>query len=194
MKKAILTVFLALLAVPYSFAQDQSGKDGQESKSKAVEILNSNGSFLLKEFFDLGKIKGVENEVCIVTNVVTGHKIGLLRLETSYKSLSSSSAETFTGVLDFDELDDCIMCFEYIKNTLLPSTPEVYTEARYKTADGVELGAYSDIDKGGKEWKVYVKTKSYTYRSIAFLSSDNIDALIAVFKQAKSLIEEKTKQ
>ena len=192
MKKAILTVLLALLAVPYSFAQDQSGKDGQESKSKAVEVLNSNGSFLLKEFFDLGKIKGVENEVCIVTNVVTGYKIGLLRLETSYKSLSSSSAETFTGVLDFDELDDCIMCFEYIKNTLLPSTSEVYTEARYKTADGVELGAYFNVDK--KKWEVYVKTKSYTYRSAAYLSSDNIDALIAVFKQAKSLIEEKTKQ
>ena len=71
---------------------------------------------------------------------------------------------------------------------MLLSTPEVYTEAEYKTNDGVKFGAY--YNKG--KWTAFVYTKGYTSRSAEFLGTDNIDSFIAVMRQAKQLIAEKT--
>ena len=56
---------------------DSGKSDIPESKSKSVEFLNSNGTFLVKEFLDLQKIKGVECQVLIMTNVVSGKKWGV---------------------------------------------------------------------------------------------------------------------
>ena len=183
MKRFWLIVCFICFLTGVSLAQEKS--DVPESKSKSVEFLNSNGTFLVKEFYDLQKIKGVECQVLIMTNVVSGKKMGCLRLETHYKS--GYSDDSYIGTLDADELDACIQSLEYIKDTLLPSTPSVYTEAQYKTNDGVQFGAYYS-----KKWTAFVYTKSYTSRSAEFLGADNISSFIDVMKEAKRLIQEKT--
>jgi hypothetical protein len=122
-----------------------------------------------------------------MSNVVNGMKMGCLRLETKYRSQYSS--DSYIGTLDYDELDACIKSLQYIKETLLPSSPEVYTEAEYKTNDGVKFGAY--FNKGN--WTAYVYTKGYTSRSAEFLGADNIDTFISVMQDAKELISNKTK-
>ena len=124
---------LSIFVSASSFAQAQAKDEVPESKSKAVEFMTADGSFLVKEFYDLQKIKGVECQVLIMNNVVSGKKMGCLRLETQYRSQYSS--DSYIGTLDSDELDACIQSLEYIKNTLLPSAPSVYTEAEYKTND-----------------------------------------------------------
>lgn len=167
-------------------AQERAKDEIPESKSKSVEFLKADGTFLLKEFYDLEKIKGVECQVLIMTNIVTGEKMGCLRLETHYKSQYTS--DNYVGTLDSDELDACIQSLEYIKSTLLLSSPDVYTEAEYKTNDGVKFGAY--FNKG--KWIAYVYTKGYTSRSAEFLGADNITSFISVMNQAKLLITEKT--
>ena len=124
MNKVILFLLLSIFVSASSFAQAQKD-DVPESKSKAVEFMTADGSFLVKEFYDLQKIKGVECQVLIMNNIVSGKKMGCLRLETQYRSQYSS--DSYIGTLDSDELDACIQSLEYIKNTLLPSAPKVYT-------------------------------------------------------------------
>lgn len=186
MKKWILALIVAIFASMTAFAQEQAKDAIPESKSKAVEFLKADGSLLIKEFYDLDIIKGVECQVLVITNVVTKKKLGCLRLETRYSS--SYSKDSYIGTLDSDELDACIQSLQYIKDTLLPSTPEVYTEVEYKTNDGVKFGAYYANNK----WTAYVYTKGYTSRSAAFLNAENIDKFIEVMRHAKALIAEKT--
>lgn len=186
MKQFLISLVCVLLTCTSAFAQSQANDEIPESKSKSVEFLKADGTFIVKEFYDLQKVKGVECQVLIMTNVVTGKKMGCLRLETNYRSQYSS--DSYIGTLDADELDACIQSLEYIKNTLLPSSPEVYTEAEYKTNDGVKFGAYCSKGK----WTAFVYTKGYTRRSAEFLGADNIDSFIEVMRQAKSLISEKT--
>lgn len=186
MKKIILACMVAILATMAVFAQEQAKDAVPESKSKTIEFLKTDGSLLIKEFYALERIKGVECQVLVITNVVTKKKIGCLRLETKY--IGSYSSDSYIGTLDSDELDACIQSLQYIKDTLLPSTPEVYTEVEYKTNDGVKFGAYYANNK----WTAYVYTKGYTSRSAAFINTENIDKFIAVMQQAKTLIAEKT--
>ena len=182
MKKLVLFLSVLFLSVGI-FAQEK--EEIPTSKSTTVEFLNSQGSFIIKEFYDLPKVKGVECQVLIATDVVNGSKLGCLRLTTHYSS--SYSSDSYIGTLDYDELDACVKSLQYIKDTLIPSTPLVYTEVEYKTKDGVELGAFFSKNK----WKAYVYTKNYTSRSAEFLDVTNIDAFISVMNQAKNLIAEK---
>ena len=188
MKNLIFLLLCPLLAISTAYAQVPNKEDIPVSKSKSVEFLKADGTFIVKEFYDLAKIRGVECQVLIMTNVVSKKKLGCLRLETTYSS--SYSTDNYIGTLDSDELDACIQSLDYIKNTLLPSTPETYTEAEYKTTDGVKFGAYFSNNK----WTAFVYTKSYTNRSAAFLGVDNIDSFIELMRHAKTLIAEKTAQ
>ncbi|MDE7166635.1 MAG: hypothetical protein K2O17_06370 [Bacteroidaceae bacterium] len=185
MKHLFVTLMCILLACSPILAQTQAKDEIPESRSKSLEFLKVDGTFIVKEFYDLQKVKGVGCQVLIMTNTVSGIKMGCLRLETNYRSQYSN--DSYIGTLDSDELDACIQSLEYIKNTLLPSNPEVYTEAEYKTIDGVKFGAY--FNKG--KWTAFVYTKGYTSRSSEFLGADNIDSFIEVMRQAKQLITEK---
>jgi hypothetical protein len=49
------------------------------------------------------------------------------------------------------------------------------------------------VNSTGKEWTIYVKTKSYTSRSMSTFKSDEITTLIDNLKKAKEMIAEKTK-
>lgn len=187
MKKVLILLLLTIVASATSFSQTQTKENIPGSKSKAVEFMSADGTFLVKEFYDIQKIKGVECQALIMKNVVSGKKLGCLRLETQYHSQYSD--DSYIGTLDADELDACTQSLEYIKNTLLPSVPAVYTEAEYKTNDGVKFGAYWSKGK----WTAYVYTKGYTSRSAVFLDVESIDSFISVMQQAKELITNQTK-
>ena len=184
MRKVLVSLMLVAFSV-LLYAQETPKEP--ESQSKSVEFLSKNGSFILKEFYDLGKVKGVTCQVLIMTNIKDNTKMGCLRLETTYSS--SYSTDSYIGTLDVDELDACIQSLEYISNNLLPSTPAVYTEAEYKTRDRVRLGAFYNERKSS--WSAFVYT-TYSSRSCEFLDSSSITSLISVMERAKSLIKEKT--
>lgn len=188
MKKVALLITL-LLCSGLAFAQSAKN-DEEKTTSKALQFLAKDGSFVLKEFFDLGTVKGVQCQVLIITDVVRNEKIGCLRVEKDYYSSYSSGPDSYIGTLDYDELDACVKSITYINETLLPSQPEVYTESEYKTRDNIKVGAYYDTKK--KAWTAYVYTKGHTSRSAAFFDSSNLTELANIMGQAKEMIKEKT--
>jgi hypothetical protein len=177
-------LFLLLLLLPMVvYSQEKE----PETKSKSIEFMSKDGAFIKKEFYDLGKIKGVTCQVLILSDMVAQKKVGCLRLETSY--ISQYSSDTYVGTLDSDELEACIKSLNYLVSEILPSQPTIYTEAEYKTRDGVRFGAFNDLKKG--KWSAFVYTKSYTSRSAEFFDSTNISELIKIMEAAKVMIAEK---
>ncbi len=183
MKKILITIVL-MCCCCLAFSQEKQSPE-QESTSKTIEFMRKDGTLLQREFYPLGKVIGVDCEVLVITDLISKKKIGCLRLTTE----SSYNSDTYIGTLDYDEIAACMKSINYISENLLDVVPTTYTEVEYKTRDKVMIGAYS---KNGK-WSAYVQTKSYTTRSIAFLAANDLQQLVSIMEQAKSLIEEKTK-
>ena len=182
MKKYILLI-LSMVISATCLAQEESDK----SKSKTIEFMSQGSSLIKKEFYDLGKVKGIGCQVLIVTNLLNDAKLGCLRLETKYQGYSSS--ETYVGTLDYDEIDDCLNSINYICENILPSVPSVYTETEYSTRDNIEVGAYYSESKSS--WTAYVYTKNYTSRSVEFFDSESLSSLAEIMQRAKMMISEK---
>ena len=187
MKKLLLLI--ALLMPMALLAQEQKEK----SSSKTVEFLSKDGSFFKKEFYDQPTVGGSYNkidcQVLIITDMKSNEKRGCLRLTTHYPS--SSGNDDYIGTLDPDELDACVMCLEKIQSDITPTTPATYTEAEYKTRDGVQIGTYWNRRKS--EWVIYVQTKNYTSRSMSTVDTSNLPSLIQNLKDAKGMIVAKCK-
>lgn len=187
--KKLLFLIAFMIPVVSTFAQDQKEK----SSSKTIEFLSKDGSFYKKEFFDLPTVGSsyykIDCQVLIISDMKAPIKRGCLRLITHYPT--SSSTDDYIGTLDPDELDACIMCLEKIQSDIITSQPETYTEAEYKTRDGVKIGTYWGDKK--KTWTIYVQTKSYSSRSMTTVSLENLPVLIQNLKTAKSMISQKAK-
>ena len=184
MKKLFILLVL-LCSVAVSNAQEKE----TENRSKAALFEESKGSLIRKDFYNLPKVGGLENNVLILTDIFTGTKIGCLRMETKYHS--SYSSDTYVGTLDFEELDAAIKSLSYIKETILPTTPDVYSEIVFKSKDGVQLGTY--FNEKTKKWVVFIYTKSYTSRSAKYFDETELSEMIEIMKTAKSKIQELTK-
>ena len=183
--KKLFFLLVLLCSVAVSNAQE---KETEKSQSNAVLFEQSIGSLIRKDFYNLPKVRGVENQVLILTDILTGKKIGCLRIET--KPFSASN-ETYVGRLDFDELDAAIKSLSYIKETILPTTPDVYSEIVFKSKDGVQLGTY--FNEKTKKWVVVIYTKSYTSRSAKYFDETELSEMIEIMKTAKSKIQGLTK-
>ena len=198
MKKLFILLVL-LCSVAVSNAQE---KETEKSQSKAVLFEQSIGSLIRKDFYDLPKVRGVENKVLILTDILTGKKIGCLRIET--KPFSSSNT-TYVGTLDFEELDAAIKSLSYIKETILPTTPDIYSEIEFKSKDGVQLGTY--FNEKTKKWVVFIWIREYSEnplkanvepkcssrKSALHCDVTQLSRMIENLKRAKSKIQELTK-
>lgn len=188
MKKILF--ILALMISTIALGQEQTNET-IKSKSKSVEFMEKEGSFLKKEFYKLGKVKGVECEVLIMTDLVENTKVGCLRLITS-----RISGPQYVGTLDSDELAAATQCLEYIKEQVLPTKSDVYTEYMYLSRDDVKLGVYSEFINGyvnnDMRWRIFVQTRIWL-DSKEYFNAKHLDKLIEYLKQAKQMIEDKTK-
>lgn len=185
MKKILLSILVSLITLP-SFAQTD-GND-KESKSKAVQFMERDGSLLKKEYHNLGTVKGIECEVIITTDLKNSEKIGCLKLKTTSQGFS------YNGYLDTDELAAAIQSLEYVKDEVLPSTPNVYTEVLYKSRDNVVMGAYTITSdyKNDYKWRVFVKPNSYK-GSFEDFNKKHIETFIEYLNKAQSIISENLK-
>ena len=172
---------MAVLFLAFS-ANAQGNKQEEVSKSETVQLLQKDGVLLRKDFYDIGKVEGVTFQNIIITDISTGEKTGALRLETSY--YSSIGTDTYIGTLDFDELEGCIKSLTYIKDNVITSLPEYYTECEYKTKDGVSLGAFIRTTKKERFWRIYIQTRSYTNRSQEFLDSEKLNEVILLLNKS----------
>lgn len=175
MKKLLFMMAVLFLGIS---ANAQDSKQ-EESKSTVVKLLKKDGVLLRKDFYDIGKVDGVTFENIIITDISTGEKSGALRLKTFH--YSSLGTDTYIGTLDFDELSGCIKSLTYMKNNIMTSTPENYTECEYRTKDDVCLGAYLEKEN---TWSIYVKTRDYINDSREVLNSGKIDDIIRLLNNS----------
>ena len=187
----------------FNAQENAQEKETEKSQSKAVLFEKSIGSLIRKDFYNLPKVSDVENNVLILTDILTGTKIGCLRMET--KPFSSSN-ETYVGTLDFEELDAAIKSLSYIKETILPTTPDVYTEIAFKSKDGVQLGTY--FNEKTQKWVVFIwlrkwadflvevnaEPKCSSRKYALHCDVTQLSKMIENLKRAKSKIQELTKQ
>lgn len=191
MKKYLLSLICLAFSVVL-VAQDATNEP--KSQSKSLEFMYKSGSFILKEFYDLGSVNGVYCQVLIMTNVKDNTKMGCLRLGTSSSPSYSynsyyKSPDSNIGIIDADEIDACVQNLKYMANKLIPSKPAVYTEAEYRTRDKVRFGVFYSEAKSS--WNAYVYTTYYS-RSYVSLYPTDITNLISMMEKAKNLIKEKT--
>ena len=178
MKKFLFSLLVAVLAIP-AFAKILE-KD--KSDSKAVAFSSRQGALITKVFYPIGDVKGVNFEVLLMVDELKQEKIACLRLKT----YSSVTEDDYIGTLDADEIDACMQSLAYIKDKLLPTTPEMYPECEYKSKDGIRMGAFSS----SKGWSSFVYTKSYTSRSAKFLKEEDLPVIIEKLSEAKQKIAE----
>ena len=160
MKKTLLMIAVLFLAIS---ANAQSEKQEETSKSETVKLLQKNGVLLRKDFYDIGKVEGVIFQNIIITDISTGEKTGALRLETSY--YSSLGTDTYIGTLDFDELEGCIKSLTYIKDNVITSLPETYTECEYKTKDENFLDTMR-INENNEKMRLLVEKTKQQYEKV----------------------------
>lgn len=185
MRKIIFIILSFVLVCNTSFAQDAE----DVSKSKSIKFMAKSGSLIKKEFYDLPEVKGINNQVLIITDILSGKKLGCMRIETSY--YNGHSSDLYVGTLDYEEIDACIKSLTYIKDKLLQTKPKVYTETIYKTLDNLKIGAYYSKEKS--TWRAFIYTKEDISHSAEFIDTSNIATFIDIMKQAKTMIAEKTK-
>lgn len=198
MKKLFFIAFLFVSL--FACAQESSIAQGQgvtkESKSKAVQFMDRDGSILKKVYHNLGKVKGIECQVIILTDLKNNEKLGCLQLGTKGNLVFGGSRPNYDGILDSDELAAAIQSLEYIKDEVLPNKPSTYTEVLYISRDNVKLGAYTEIinNSNGKsyKWRVFVKPNYYD-ESLEDFNTKHIETFIEYLKKAQSIISENTK-
>lgn len=195
MKKLFILLVL-LCSVAVSNAQEKE----TENRSNAVLFEESKGSLIRKDFYNLPKVGGLENNVLILTDIFTGTKIGCLRME-----YYDDCANLYDGYIDFEELDAAIKSLSYIKETILHTTPDVYTEFSFKSKAGVQLGTY--FNEKTKKWVVFIWIREYSeYPAKANVEPKcssrkyalhydvtQLSKMIENLKRAKSKIQELTK-
>lgn len=183
MKKVFVLLLVSLMTIT-SFAQAED--KGNVSKSKAVQFMERDGSFLKKEFYYLGTIKGIACEVIITTDLKNNEKIGCLKLRTVAMGIA------YIGFLDTDELAAAIQLLEYVKDDVLPSKATTYTEVLYKSRDNVVMGAYTFANgfNDDYKWRVFVKPNDYD-GSFEDFNRKHIETFIEYLKRAQSIIAEK---
>lgn len=195
MKKLFILLVL-LCSVAVSNAQEKE----TENRSKAALFEESKGSLIRKDFYNLPKVGGLENNVLILTDIFTGTKIGCLRMEyyDDYNDLRA-------GYIDFEELDAAIKSLSYIKETILYTTPDVYTEFSFKSKDGVQLGTY--FNEKTQKWVVFIwlrkwadflvevnaEPKCSSRKYALHCDVTQLSKMIENLKRAKSKIQELTK-
>lgn len=189
MKKLFLFTVLFTIAA-LSFAQE---RETEKSASEAVRFEKSVGSLIKKDFYNLVDAENdYKVDVLILTNVLSGAKVGCLRWENRYRAdYMSSSYIPYIGTLDFDELDAAIQSLTYIRDTLLPTVPDNYTEVVFESKDGMMLGAY--FDNNENKWTIFVRTKSYTQDSTKNFRNQFLPKMIEMLINAKSKIQEFTR-
>ena len=101
-------MILSMVISATCLAQEESDK----SKSKTIEFMSQGSSLIKKEFYDLGKVKGIGCQVLIVTNLLNDAKLGCLRLETKYQGYSSS--ETSAGAHSSSNLTPSTKMFTFV--------------------------------------------------------------------------------
>ncbi|MFX1707013.1 hypothetical protein SAMN05660461_6161 [Chitinophaga ginsengisegetis] len=180
MKKVI---FILIIIAPFYPACSQTAKpdtDLKEQKSKAELFSNKSGSLIQKQFMDIGSLRGCLIQVAQFTDLIGGETTKAVRFEYAYSGAYSS--DTKIGLLDMDEVDALIKSLNIIKDKIMPTTPEVYTEIEYKSRGGLEAGCFYSK----KQWSTFLKLARFDDKSFVIMKDGDIIQLLSLLNDAKA--------
>ena len=112
-------------------------------------FLAHRGSVIVKEFREVGKLKGQYSDSIMVSTLILAIVKGTNR-NTSYGvKLERTGTESYADtsvLLDFDELNELMGAFDFIDSLAanLRSQKCDYTEVAYSTKDNAQFGFYQD--------------------------------------------------
>jgi hypothetical protein len=110
------------------------------------------GSVVERQFYDIGKVKGITVQMVKHKDLVTQESISSLRFE--YVDVKTYTSSTKISVLDADEVDGAIKALSAILQAVYYSKRDVYTEIIYRSRTRFESGAYFDPKKD--DWVSFV--------------------------------------
>lgn len=174
----IKLLLLLLLAVP-AFSQTAANQDEKPKRSKLEEFSSRSGQLIQRKFVDIGTFKGVKVRILTLTDVLSGKAVSGVRFEKA--SYIGSSSRTAICFLDQDEVDAAIKALRYIKNDVLSSTPETYTEYQFSSRSDFEVGCFSR----DKNWTGYIRVSRYTDDFVSFNIAE-FDGLLKLIDEAKT--------
>lgn len=154
---------------------------GQVDTLSRTEGFSSRAGTLIEKSFDLvGFVNGVEIQVYTVTDLLSDAAVKAVRLQTEMAGQYTST--TRISVLDADEIDGMTKSIKILQEKVFPAQKAVYTEVRFKSRGGFEVGAFFDTKK--KAWTPYLDFGN-AGKSTVFLSVKELDTFAFFLQEAK---------
>lgn len=197
MKRYILLVVLLGLMFPlHSQIFEEHRKVLYPPKVK--EFIENTDKFVTKNVYHIeGRLI---LSVIILKDFTTNSKIGYLEYTTQDYFSSDRPKTSFVSYLDYDEIEHCISCLEYIKDNLIGKLPDSNVYEFYYTAKlGGRIGACfhkpnADNYISDDMWYIFFNgdpLERDKHEKVFALTKKNADKIINQFKHAKQLIERK---
>jgi len=202
MRKILLLTVLLLVGFSTTYAQNITNI---AYSPNVAEFVSKAGAFLNKDRYAIDNSK-LELKVVILTDFQTGNKIGYVDYASGddaidKKLLGPNYTASYTSTLDYDEIQSCIECLEFAKESFLKTKPETDESVFYYTTKlggkiGVRWKNWEKSNSLPSTWRVFINADSLErpeFEKSVALSSKGVDKIIEALKNAKALIEAKTK-
>jgi len=173
--KRILLLFIFLYSLNGT-AFSQTGSEAKKSQSKLEAFTSKSGTLIKKEFTDIGAVKNCQVQVLKVTDLLSGESFSGVKLEVPGTYGDKST------LLDSDELSGLLNSLNLIKDKILNTTPEIYTEIVYKSRGGFQAGCF----RSKTEWSLFLKIDQYDDKSYVWCKPEDLDKLISILSNAKA--------
>ena len=179
---------MAFLCAPLAlFCQSET--ENKQVKTKLEAFTEETGTLIETTEEEIGKLgNSISIKVLKLKNLITGAKVNGILFETGSNAAFASSRKR-TSLLDSDEIDGLVKSLEIMKDAVTKTRPS-FTELKYKSRTGFEVGTYFDTDistsnkTGEKKWMYYFKNSNSESKNA--LSPADFMALCGYIEAAKS--------
>lgn len=153
---------------------------GQDTLSRAEGFSRKAGTLLEKSFETVGFVKGVEVQVYTIKDWMTDAVVKAVRIETEIAGQYTSTSRI--SVLDADEIDGLVKSVKIMQEKVFPGARNLYSEVRFKSRGGFEVGAFYDTKK--KSWSAYLDFGKVG-KSTVFLSVEELATFSFFLEESK---------
>jgi len=185
--KQILLIFICLVLALFSFSQkNESVEVADTSSNTIIEKLLRETSITKKvEFVEVEKVKVLQFQIIIVTNLKTDNKVKGLYLS------NQSGINGWTGVvkndrhayLDEKEINELISFLENCDSKWKLEKPVYQTQYVFETLDNLKITFWTK--KNSKSWSYDIKFSNYIYDNTEQLDKSQSDEFLAALKQVQ---------
>ena len=175
--KTIFTTVLLLCFSAFGFAQNSVNDISNTELFSQID-----GTLIKTEYVEIGKLKTSVLEVIIHNDLINNKRITGVKF--SYDNgVKTVNAQTRVVFIDKDEVDALIKSIQIIKEQILPSKENHYTEVLFKTRGGFEAGCFFSLKNN--QWNGYMNFVKNSRESYILLELPDFDVLMELLRQAK---------